>query len=123
MNYIIFLFGVLFAVVRLVLIIKTDAVFRLFAKHENSTMLHVVAIVVRLVLGIVLIIGAPDSRFPITLQVLGWLSIISALILIAIGGGRFRRLIYWALKLAPSIKNIAGVLALLLGGFMIYAVA
>lgn len=122
MNYIILLFGVLIALGGVVLLVTPETVFNLFRKHADSAGLHLFAVIGRIVVGIVLIVGAPGSRFPVALQVLGWISIAAALTLGAIGRARFRRLIQWALELAPLLKSLAGCLAILFGGFLVYAV-
>lgn len=105
-----------------VLLIKPTAIFSLLAKYENSTWLRLFAVVVRIILGVVLIAGASESKFPVVLQVLGWLSILAALMLAMIGGVRFQKLIKWTLELAPAFKSLAGLLGILFGGFLIYAV-
>lgn len=122
MNYIILLFGTLIAFGGITLLIKPDIIFSVFTKHENSIGLHLFAIIIRVVLGVALIIGASESRFPVILQVLGWLSITAALVLGVIGRTRFRNLIKWAINLAPPFRSLAGIFAVLFGGFLVYAV-
>lgn len=122
MNYLIFLFGTLIVLSSVVLLIKPAAIFSLFAKHANSIWLRLFAVAVRIVLGVALIAGASESKFPVVLQVLGWLSILAAVMLTVIGKVRFQNLIKWALELAPPFKSLAGLLGILFGGFLIYAV-
>lgn len=122
MNYIVLLFGTLIALGGAVLLVRPDTISRLIAKHADSMGLHLSAIIARVILGVVLIIAAPESRFPVTLQVLGWLSIAAALVLGVIGRARLQSLIQWALGLTPRFKRPAGILAVFFGGFLVYAV-
>lgn len=122
MNYIILFFGALIALSGAVLLIRPDTIFSIFTRYANSIGFHLFAIMVRIALGVVLVIGASESKFPVVLQVLGWLSISAALVLMVIGRVRFQSLIKWALRLAPTFTALAGLLAILFGGFLVYAV-
>lgn len=122
MTYLVLVFGLLIMLGGAGLLLKPGAIFGFFEKHGNTTGLYAFSIAIRIVLGAVLILGAPESRFPIALQVLGWLSIYAALALVLIGRVRFRNLIKWALELSPPFKRLAGIVAVLFGGFLVYAV-
>ena len=122
MSYVILLFGVLILLLGAVILAKPDSIFYLFRINSESLSLHVLAIVVRLVLGIALITYAAESKYPVALQVIGWLSVTAAIIFGLMGRSRFMGLITWGLSFASSFGRFAGVLAILLGGFLIYAV-
>lgn len=122
MNYFILLFGALIALSGAVLLIRPDTIFGVLRRYADSIGLRLFAIIVRITLGVVLVIGASASRFPVVLQILGWLSISAALVLVVIGRVRFQNLIKWSLGLAPAFTGLAGLLAVLFGGFLIYAV-
>lgn len=122
MNYIVLLFGALISLGGILMLLKPDVIFKLFAKHTDSVGLHVFAVVVRIFLGIALIVAALQSRFPVILQVLGWLSIITAFVLVVMGRARFKGLINWALCMRSPLKRLVGVIAVLFGMFLVYAV-
>lgn len=122
MNAIILLFGAAIALGGVLMLTKPDVIFNLFAKQTNSPGLHVFAVVVRIFLGVVLIIGASQSRFPVVLQVLGWLSIIAAFVLGVMGRTKFVSLINWALGIRSPLKRLVGIIAILFGGFLVYSV-
>jgi hypothetical protein len=68
-----------------------------------------------------LYIAARASRYPGVLKVLGGLFILAAVILILVGQERFQHFIS---SLIPEVKpfaSLAGVIAILFGGFVIYA--
>lgn len=54
-----------------------------------------VAVVARVVLGLLLIGAASDARYPLVFQVLGWLAIIAAMLLPILGKQRVGQLIAW----------------------------
>jgi len=122
MGYVILFFGLLLLLVGAVIIVKPDSVFGLIRNHSESLYLHVLGVVVRLILGIALITFAAESTFPIALQVIGWLSMTAAIILAVIGRSNFKRLMAWALGFSSSFGRYAGVLVMLFGSFLVYAV-
>ena len=123
MIYVIFVFGIFMLVSGAIILVNPDPVLRLFHRNSEALGLHVLAIAVRLILGIALATYASESKYPVALKTLGWISIIAAIILGLMGRSRFKGLINWALGFAPSYMRIGGGLAILLGGFIIYAVA
>ncbi len=122
MNYVIILFGIAIIVAGTIILINPDTVFGLMRRNMDSFGLHVMAVVVRIILGAALIISAAASRYPTAISILGWISIAAATALGVMGRTNFRRLMAWALGLAPSFGRIGGFAAILFGGFLIHAV-
>lgn len=122
MSYIILVFAVLMLFTGAIILVKPMSVFGVMSTHSKSLKLHIFAVVIRLVLGTVLVTYAHNSRFPLTLEVIGWLSIAAALILSIIGRNKFTKLVQWAMTLIPSYGRVSGVFAMLFGGFLGYAV-
>jgi hypothetical protein len=77
---------------------------------------------VRFILGVVLIVIAGDSRFPILLQIIGGMSIAAGAILVMLPRARFEQLITWLLGRFGNYVRIGSVVPFLFGGFLIYAV-
>ncbi len=123
MSYTVLLFGIFILLAGIIVLAKPDSILSLFRKNSESNGLYDLAVIARLILGITLLIYADQSKYPLALQILGWLSVTAAIILLATGRSRFKKLITWALGLAPTFMRITGLFAILLGGFLIYAVA
>ena len=122
MNYIIILFGIATIVAGLIIVINPDTVFGLLRRKLESLGLHILAVVVRIILGAALIICAAGSKYPSAILIIGWISIVAAAVLGIIGRTNFKRLMSWALSVAPSFGRLGGLLAILFGGFLIHAV-
>ena len=122
MSYIILLLGIAILLLGVVILVNPDSIFGLIRSHSESLGLHVLAVVGRLVLGIALITYSAESHYPVALQALGWLTITAAVILGIMGRSRFKGLMTWALSFASTFGRFAGFGAILLGGFLIYAV-
>ena len=122
MNYIVMLFGAATIAAGIVIVINPESVFGLMRRKLNSLGLHILAVVVRIIIGIALIICAAESKYPTAILILGWISIVAASVLGIMGRANFKRLMSWALSIAPSFGRIGGLLAILFGGFLLYAV-
>ena len=122
MGFVILLFGVLILLFAVAIVVKPDPIFSLIRNNSELLGLHALAVVVRLILGIALITYAAESKYPFALQVIGWLSITAAIILGIMGRSQFKSLITWGLNHVSSFGRLAGLLAIFLGGFLIYAV-
>ncbi len=121
MTILIILFGILTLFAGIVIIINPEVIFGFLRNHLDKLVLHILAVVVRLVLGGLLIHQSNVSRFPFVIEVIGWLSIAAAIILAVIGRCNFTRLMSWALSLVKPIGRIGGVIAGAFGAFLIYA--
>ena len=122
MNNIVLLFGVLILLGSITLIVNPEYILGIFANYGETPGLHIFAIIVRIILGISLVIAAADSKYPIALQILGWLTLIVVLVLSAIGRERFKSLIKWSLGINPNIQRVMGFFGILFGSLLFHAV-
>ena len=82
-----------------------------------------VAIIVRLLLGMVLILLAPDTRFPVIFMVLGALFILSAIIIQFVGRKRINLLMTWIERLPPLSIRLWLLLGIAFGSLLIYGIS
>ena len=122
MNNIVLLFGVLILLGSVTLIVNPKYILGIFANYGDTPGLHIFAIIVRIILGIALVIAAADSKYPIALQILGWLTLIVVFVLSAMGRVRFKSLIKWLLDINPSIQRVMGVFGIFFGSLLFHAV-
>ena len=122
MNNIVILFGAATLVAGIIILINPETVFGLLRRKSESPGMHILAVVVRIILGVALILCAAASKYPAAILIIGWISVIAAAVLGVMGRTNFKRLMSWALGLAPSFGRIGGLLAILFGGFLIHAV-
>ena len=83
--------------------------------------MYAAAIGVRAVLGLVLIQQAMNSKFPLVIEILGWISLAAAVILAVLGRRRFTRLMLWIIGKARPFAPVGGAFAVLFGAFLVYA--
>jgi len=121
MTVLIIIFGALNLLAGIVIVINPEVIFGLLRNKLDKLELHILAIVVRLVLGVLLIYQSNVSKFPFVIEIIGWLSIVAAIFLAVIGRRNFNRLMSWALSLVKPFGRVGGVLAAAFGAFLIYA--
>ncbi|MES9993659.1 MAG: hypothetical protein ABW098_17050 [Candidatus Thiodiazotropha sp.] len=121
MTYIIILFGLLILLTGVIILITPEVIIRPLRDYSDKLSLHIVAVAARLILGVLLVSESEASRYPILIEILGWLSIIAAVVLALIGRTNFKRLMTWALSLVDTYGRAGGVLASLFGVFIVYA--
>ena len=121
MQYLIILFGVLIVVVGLVMLVRPSPFIDYLRRYSLTTSMQVLAVAVRIVLGLALILYADQSKFPLVLEIIGWLSLAAAVTIAVIPHAQFERLISWVLDRFASYVWIGALAALGFGLFLVYA--
>ncbi len=115
------LFAGLLLFAGVLLLRNPDSIFALLRNNIENSAIQVIAVLVRVIVGAQLISQSSLSRFPITIEALGWIFIIAGIFLAVIGRKRFRQLLSWVLTNSKPLGRLAGVAAIAFGGFLVYA--
>ena len=121
MTLLILIFGALTLLAGIVIVINPEVIFGFLRNNLDKLVLHILAVVVRLVLGALLIYQSDASKYPLVIEIIGWLSIVAAIFFAVIGRNNFSRIISWALSFVKPFGRVGGVLAVCFGAFLIYA--
>jgi len=121
MTLLIITFGALTLLAGIVIVINPEIIFGRLRNNLDKLILHILAVAVRLGLGALLIYQSDVSKFPLAIEIIGWLSIVAAISLAVMGRHNFNRLMSWALSLLKPFGRIGGVIAAAFGAFLIYA--
>ena len=121
MTTLIIIFGALTLLAGIVILFNPEIIFGFLNKYIDKTGLQVLAIVVRLALGVLLVYQSDVSRYPLVIDIIGWLAIAVAVIFTVIGRNNFKRLMSWALSLTKPYARAGGFVAAAFGVFLIYA--
>ena len=105
----------------LIIVVKPEIIFGPLQQHIENVSLQVFAVGIRLIIGVLLILYAAESKFPTIIEILGWLSIAAAITFGVIGRRRFLGLMAWAFSLLKPYGRIGGLFATVFGGFLVYA--
>jgi hypothetical protein len=76
---------------------------------------------IRLAIGVVLIMAAPGSRVPKTLRIVGIVMMLAAVATPLFGIERTRIVLEWEAAQGPVFMRIVGVLILVIGGLLAFA--
>jgi len=121
MITLIILFGVFIALAGLYLLLQPARFIAQIESLGDRVWVYAAAIGVRAVLGLVLIQQAANSKFPLVIEILGWISLAAAISLAALGRRRFMRLMFWLIGKLRPFAPVGGSFAVLFGGFVVYA--
>ena len=113
--------GAVLVMTGLIILYKPEIIFGLITQKAESPLLHLLAIVVRIILGSLLVINAEASKLPLIIRLFGVISIVAALFLTAMGRARFIRLMYWMLAFIDPLGRIAGFVVAVFGVFLVYS--
>ena len=114
-------FAFFIAMAGIVLMFRPSVLMDFLESNSDKTWIYASAIVVRALLGWIMVQQAIHSKFPLTIEVLGWLMLFAALFLLLLGRSRFTRLIRWLMTKLKQLSRLAGVFALVFGAFLVYA--
>jgi hypothetical protein len=112
--------GVLVCLVSLLAVVLPARLLRLARKVTISTALRLLAFVIRTILGLLSILVAPSTDFPVAMTIIGILFIVSGIAALALGNERIQGLLNWAVRLRPAYVVVGGLVGLSFGAFLIY---
>ncbi|MGB5474256.1 MAG: hypothetical protein WBQ78_12360 [Gammaproteobacteria bacterium] len=121
MTALIIIFGALILLAGVVIVINPEVIFGYLRTNIDKLAIHILAVVVRLIIGVLLITQNSLSKYPLVIEILGWFSIVAAFALAVMGRHNFYRLMSWALSGLKPFARVGGVFAAAFGGFLIYA--
>ncbi len=81
-----------------------------------------VAVALRIGVGTLLWVAAPESRFPRTLRILGALFVASGIALPMVGLSRMQAIAEWGAALDDPVLRAVSMLVIGLGGFIVWSV-
>ena len=119
MKAIIALFGGLIAVSCAAGFVRPAALRAVFDRLSDQAT-WVFAVVVRLVFGTLLLMLADELRFSVAMNVLGWVAIIAAVVVLLLGPERIDRLVKWWLARPDPVLRLSMALAAAFGVFLVY---
>jgi len=121
MSSIVVVFGVAVGLLGVSGFVRPTGLIRFVEKMWESPTGFRLAIAVRLVLGAVLIVAAPDCRFPQVIRILGILSLVAAAATAALGHERLRSFVEWWVGRPPVFVRGWSLVAFAFGCFLVYA--
>ena len=119
MAIVVSILGALIALIGVVGITQPQRLISL-VEHWNGPSQFTFAVVIRVVLGVVLLVAAPECRLPTVVRVIGWITIVAALSILIIGRARLDSFIAWWLG-RPGLLRLSAILSIAFGVLLIYA--
>jgi NAD/NADP transhydrogenase beta subunit len=121
MSPIIVVFGIAVALLGVTGLVRPTGLIRFVETAWQSLTGFYLAVAVRLVLGVILIVAAPDCRFPHAVRILGIVSLIAAAATALLGHERLRSFVQWWVGRPAGFIRGWSVVAVAFGCFLVYA--
>lgn len=121
MEIVFVIFGILMTLISATMIVRPSAIKATLRNSHESVSVHVLAVVVRFIVGALLIYFGDLSKFPSVMHVIGWIAVAAATVLMLMGRRRFVQLMDWATNLSDPYVRFAGCFAAVFGIFLVYA--
>ena len=118
MALLVSLVGVLIATIGVVGLVNPHGLYKLVERWRSPARFWF-AVSMRALLGAVFLAVAPDCRVPVVVQVIGWLSILGAVVLLMIGRTGLDAFIEsW---LGPTLIRVLAPMTVAVGALLVYA--
>ncbi len=115
-------FGVIVCLISVWGIVVPDKMMQfVYGAAERDWGIHL-AVVLRLILGAALVLVAPESRFPLVFEILGWIAIVAAVGLVLMGRARLRKFVAWFERMPQPLIRIWLLLGVAFGALLVYGV-
>ncbi|WP_041421748.1 hypothetical protein [Shewanella sediminis] len=121
MSLFIIVFGLLIVIAGTILTISPKVIIDFLESNKEKLWIHILAVVVRVILGICLILQSNISKFPIIVEIFGWLSLTAAILITVIGRSSFQQLMNWVITKVKPYARLGGLVSAGFGVFLIYA--
>lgn len=125
MNFIqsiVLLFGTSICVVCVVSLFSPYTLNRFVKSFGEKNWMVPSAVISRLFFGTALILSASVSKFPPFFTTIGWLSILSAIIILFMGRDRITNFMKWLEGRSPHLLRLWIVLGAAFGGWIVYGI-
>jgi len=114
------LLGALILLLGISLLIKPEFIFGLIETNVESTSLYIIAIVVRIIFGVLFIIASDESKHPRLIKFMGYLFILAAFVFVLMGKACFQDFIGELLQKMKHLAQIGGILGAVFGAFLLH---
>ena len=121
MKLVIKFLGILLILAGISFIIYPKFLFGWLEDNTENSSLYISAIIGRLVFGILLIIAAKESKYPLFFKIFGYMAIIAAIVFIFIGHENFQHFMASIIAEFKPYAPISGLIVMAVGGLFIYA--
>lgn len=118
--YAIAVFGLVMVVISLIAVVKPEAWGQMILKFVRFPYFHPFEILIRVVFGTLFVVYADETKFPLTVEIVGFVLLGVAVALSLITPSRHRRVAHWLVEKLSKYFRPAGFVSLTFGAFLIY---
>ncbi len=113
--------GVLIVAISLVMVARPEVWARFIVRFSRMPYMHLLEILIRVGFGILFLRYADDTKFPLTIEIMGYVLLAVGVGLILTPPSSHRRFAVWSVEKFSKYFRRAGLVSLAFGMFVIYA--
>jgi len=119
-QYVVVLFGAVIVALSLWGLVVPARVLAMVGSVMSMARGMWIAVGARVVLGVALILAAPQSMFPTVFAALGWIALVAAVVLPLVGRARVAALLTWLERMPSPLVRLWLVVGVVFGAVLIY---
>jgi len=121
MRIIVRILAIFFILSGISLIIRPDLLLDWIQGSLDSSGLYIAAIVGRFLIGLLLLLSAKYSRYPMVIKVLGGITMLAAVVFLLMGRAAFSDSIHGIIETLKDLAPLTAVFTIVVGGFLYFA--
>ena len=118
--YSIAVFGFIMVLISVVMMAKPDAWARCIVLYSRMPYMHALEILIRLGFGLLFVKYASDAKFPLTIEIMGYILLAVGIGLMLTPPSSHRRFAVWSVEKFSKHFRRAGLVSFAFGVFLIY---
>ena len=118
--YSIAVFGFIMVLISVVMMAKPDAWARCIVLYSRMPYMHALEILIRLGFGLLFVKYASDAKFPLTIEIMGYILLAVGIGLMLTPPSSHRRFAVWSVETFSKHFRRAGLVSFAFGVFLIY---
>lgn len=120
MKHVIKFIAILFILLSIGIYVVPEMIFNTIGKYTHYPSIYLIAIIGRLLFGILLIVCAKESTSPLVIKIIGVFSILAGILFLSIGQKGFVDVIGTVISYAREMRFISCLFGFLLGSFIYF---
>ena len=115
------LLGVLIILAGIAVLINPTGLYSYIESSLDHYWLYITAIILRASMGLLLIAAAKQSKFPVVIKFIGYVTVLAAIVFLLIGQTKFQEFMSSMMDTLQPVTWMSGLLAAAFGTFLIYS--
>jgi hypothetical protein len=120
MSLVVVTIGALIVVIGIAILLAPEILKKILVRLLETDRFYVIAIL-RIVIGVLFLLAAGSTRFPMFITIMGFFFILAGVLIPVIGSGRLKAFASWWLERGNAVIRLWALIAIALGAAFVWA--